>query len=173
MSTHTDRLRRTALLVGVGMLVSGIALAPSALARPAPPFGFCDGQLATIVITTPGLTTNGTQGPDVIVGSNGVDMIHGRGGADRICGGDGADTITGGDDDDRLHGGAGRDGLYGEGDEDSLHGDGDNDWLNCGFDSFPGPDLDFADGGTGTPPLGTEADVLLFNHRCDWITNVP
>ena len=191
MTPHRERLRRTALLVGVGMLLSATALAPSALALPtgsspggdsapadptsgAPVQHVCEGQLATIVITTAGLTTNGTEGPDVIVGSSGNDIVNGLGGDDRICGNGGNDGLHGDDDSDTLFGGAGRDQLYGGGGGDTLLGEDDSDWLHCGHrgpeDSYDW-NVELANG--GTLPSRNETDVLLPNSYCELVYNVP
>lgn len=190
MTAHRERFRRTALLVG-GLLLAATALAPSALAQPtgSPPGGdsapadptsdvlrlhTCDGELATIVITTPGLTTNGTEEPDVIVGSSGNDVVNGLGGEDRICGNGGNDRLNGDDDHDRLLGGAGRDQLYGGAGGDTLVGGDDSDWLHCGDrGSEPSYDWEPELAYGGTLPSRNETDVLLPNSYCELVFDVP
>jgi Ca2+-binding RTX toxin-like protein len=138
----------------------------------------CHGVPSTIVIRTAGLTTNGTNGDDVIFGTSGDDDIAGDGGDDLICGEGGDDYLHGnqghdeiyggyGEDeiygelccigavvgqDDVLHGGPGDDDLYGQIGDDVLYGDGGNDLLDGsdGADDLYGGDgNDTLDGGTG------------------------
>src|ERR1051326_7578577 len=67
----------------------------------------CFGSAPTIV-AKPGETTNGTDGPDVIVAlEGGQHYIYGNGGDDKICGGPGMDSIDGGPGDDQIDGGEG------------------------------------------------------------------
>ncbi|MBI2767293.1 MAG: hypothetical protein HYX53_15460 [Chloroflexi bacterium] len=90
---------------------------------------YCNGQLATIVVSGPNKTTNGTAGDDVIVGTSGADIINGQGGDDVICGGAGNDRLIGSDGDDQLFGQDGNDQLYGNDGDDLLVGGGNNDQL--------------------------------------------
>src|SRR5262249_60143673 len=56
----------------------------------------CFGSPATI-IAQPNTTTNGTDGPDVIVALDaGQHFIYGHGGDDKICGGAGPESLHGG-----------------------------------------------------------------------------
>ncbi|MFD7932828.1 calcium-binding protein, partial [Streptomyces sp. NPDC059742] len=74
----------------------------------------CFGVPATLVVTTPGATTDGTPGNDVIVGTPGPDTIHGQGGDDLICGLAGDDVLIGGLGNDQIDGSAGADQLRGD-----------------------------------------------------------
>lgn len=81
--------------------------------------------------------TNGTPGPDVIMGNNNNNIINGNGGDDRICGLGGNDNLSGGAGDDWISGGNGNDTIYGGADDDSLWGGGGNDVIyGDGGDDF-------------------------------------
>lgn len=116
----------------------------SICAAPPPP-GTLPGN--NIVIASPGLTTFGTAGNDVIYGTAGVDRIAGLGGDDIIFGGAGADQISGGDGRDTVCGGDGADQLASSpGDDLLVGGDGDDDITG-------GPGNDRLIGGAGTDRL--------------------
>lgn len=84
-----------AVLASLTLLVGPILVAP---AGAVPRLPRCFGMEATILATTPGVTLEGTEGPDVILIYNGA-AANGNGGDDRICG-DG--PMTGGSGNDRL-----------------------------------------------------------------------
>ena len=87
---------------------------PIVVATIAPPlFSFCDGKPVTIRAVA-GVTTFGTNGPDVIRGTSGPDLIFARAGNDTVCALDGDDEVHGGHDADVIDGGDGDDRLYGE-----------------------------------------------------------
>jgi CSLREA domain-containing protein len=79
----------------------------------------CQRKPSTIV-ASPGGSTTGTAGPDVIAGSAQPDQINGVGGNDLICGLGGDDTLSGGDGNDTLVGGPGTDRCIGGGGTDTL-----------------------------------------------------
>ena len=97
-----------------------------------------------------GLTVNGGDGDDHILGSwnsdvidagNGRDYVHARpsndvvkggGGDDTLIGCLGNDSVWGGDGNDQLIGAAGDDNLFGDGGNDSLYGVDGNDNLDGG-----------------------------------------
>src|SRR5262249_47165265 len=85
-----------------------ICLASGATSGSAEPSAtVCFGSPATIV-AQPNVTTNGTDGPDVIVALDaGQHFIYGYGGDDKICGGPGPDSIQGGRGNDQIDGGPG------------------------------------------------------------------
>jgi Ca2+-binding RTX toxin-like protein len=49
---------------------------------------------------TPGITLNGTNGPDTLIGTNGNDTLFGKNGNDKLNGGAGNDTLAGGNGND-------------------------------------------------------------------------
>lgn len=99
----------------------------------------CFGRVATI-IAQPGVVTEGTSGPDVIVGTSGPDVIRGRGGNDRICSLGGADDVAGGRGDDRIRLGKGPDQGRGGSGADLIYGNSGRDqiWGNSGPDRLRG-----------------------------------
>ncbi len=154
-------LKRTALC-GAALVVSGIALIPSAWASDAaaqslgaeqssaitarvaqPPT--CFGRLPTPLPPGPG--------DDVIIGTNGPDTIHGLRGDDWICGRGGNDLLFGDQGNDRLYGEAGNDRLFGGPGNDTLNG---------------GPGFDRCDGGPGI-----DTAVTVGPNRCEVVVNVP
>lgn len=56
---------------------------------------FQSGHYNVIVVQTAGVTTNGTDGDDLIFGTAGSDTINGGGGNDVICGRGGSDILSG------------------------------------------------------------------------------
>ena len=111
----------TVALGAVGLVATSTASAQSET---------CFGYRATIV-ASPGQTTMGTSGPDVIIGTSGNDVIYGRGGGDLICSGGGADVVYGGKGNDwiatsggsdTVRGGKGADVIYGGDGSDDLKG---------------------------------------------------
>lgn len=119
--------------------------------------------LEPTIIATPGQTTVGTPGPDVILGTGGPDRIEGRGGADRICARGGDDTVEGGGGADRIHLGSGRDVAFGGGGDDLIRGGRGRDALdgNRGNDTL--------EGGSGSDTLmgGKHRDTLRGNGGSD------
>jgi Ca2+-binding RTX toxin-like protein len=121
----------------------------------------CDGQRATLVVTTAAAPFTGTPGPDVIVGSDGRDVVNGGGGADVICGRG---------DDDVLYGGYGPDRLLGDTGDDFLAGGADGDRIvdTDGEDRLVGgagdDELDAHD--TGDVPLPDSLDGTEASDRC-------
>jgi CSLREA domain-containing protein len=87
---------------------------------------------ASTIVATPGGTTTGTTGADVIAGSSQPDQIKGVGGNDLICGLGGGDTLSGGDGNDTLVGGPGDDVLVGgPGTDRCIGGTGNNTLRSC------------------------------------------
>lgn len=143
----------------------------------------CGGRLATIIIETSGVTTNGTAGPDVIVGTNGVDTINGLGGGDTICGNGGADIISGGGGADSIFGGAGGDTIRaglgndvveggsggdtinGNGGRDTIRGGNGNDTISGGNKA----DTIFGNGGRDEISGGKGADTISGGNKADTI----
>src|ERR671933_571259 len=68
----------------------------------------------------------GTNGPDVLVGTAHQDTLIAKGGADTVKGLKGSDTLLGGGGDDVLIGGPGPDVLRGGYGDDNLYGGPDN-----------------------------------------------
>ncbi len=98
-------------------------------------------NVETLRMATAGLTGEGNDAGNRIIGSTGADTIYGHGGNDRlegnlgddiIYGGDGDDTIMGNDGNDTLYGGAGNDLIYGGAGNDVLLGGAGNDRLEGG-----------------------------------------
>jgi hypothetical protein len=100
--------------------------------------------------------TNGTTGPDVIIGTEGSDSINSGSGNDLVCGLGGNDTIEAGDGDDRVSGGDGRDFIFGGDGRDTIFG-------GSGADTIDGGSLrDRIDGGSGGDTLdgGSGSDLV-------------
>lgn len=117
-------MRRQALII-IGMVALLVPLA----AAPGRSLPLCFGKTPTIY-AAPGVPTNGTPGPDVILGTAGDDVIHGLAGADRICGLGGNDILDGGPGRDRINGGPGNDTiLAGDGHHHRLLGGAGNDTI--------------------------------------------
>jgi Ca2+-binding RTX toxin-like protein len=154
---------------------------------PAAPPATCADQPVTIQVASPGLTTMGTNGVDVIRGTSGLDKIYGLGGNDIICGLSGVDLLYGGASADTLFGDAGKDALTGGASKDVLYGGADNDELLGGIhldklygganrDTLlgdAGPDT--LAGGPGDDNLvgGPGDDSLLGNPGVDYLNGGP
>ncbi len=156
--------RWMALLGAFTILGATLAAAPLA----AQDVVTCLGFEATI-IAEEGVPTEGTSGPDVIVGTEGADVISGKGGSDLICGAGGNDLIRGGIGPDILLGDAGRDMIQGGAGGDVLIGGLGADTLQGGDNAdqlfgFRGADI--LDGGKGNDRLkgGGGADTLIGNN---------
>ncbi|BAL23743.1 M10 family metallopeptidase C-terminal domain-containing protein [Azoarcus sp. KH32C] len=67
------------------------------------------GSYALEATTLPGVTVNGDDAVNKLVGTTGDDLIYGFGGADTLTGGNGNDWLDGGSGADKLYGGAGDD----------------------------------------------------------------
>lgn len=128
----------------------------------APP-PMCEGQVATIVAGSKGMTFGGP-GDDVIVGTPAADQIDGRAGADLICGSGGSDKLRGGDGDALISGGEGDDTLWGDNGDDVLFGDDGDDRLMAGAGSdtlYGGPGEDRLDGKRGVDTcIANEGDAV-------------
>jgi Ca2+-binding RTX toxin-like protein len=74
-------------------------------------------------------TLDGQDGDDDLRGNDGDDLITGGRGNDRVNGGSGTDYLDGGEGDDRLLGGRGDDVLMGNGGDDILRGHGGHDRI--------------------------------------------
>jgi Ca2+-binding RTX toxin-like protein len=115
-------MRRTVLLVGVGILLVAIA-AGAALAalrvgndNPNDLFG----------------TRGDNQGQDTLLGLGAGDDLVGRSAADQLAGGFGPDRLEGNDGNDTLDGGLGEDRIFtGEGFDFVYAADGHRDYINC------------------------------------------
>ena len=86
---------------------------------------------------TPGLSLDGDDSSNYLLGGGGSDLLRGFGGYDEIYGGGGADRIEGGDGADYLDGGPGNDVLLGEAGDDTL-----NDWSGGNAQMFGGDGYD-------------------------------
>ena len=80
----------------------------------------------------PGITNNGTSGPDVIFGSRNNDTLNGSGSVDNVFGMQGKDTVGGGTEPDFVFGGRGDDTLYGSDGDDFIVDD------DASFDTMSG-----------------------------------
>lgn len=118
-----------AVLALVGAMTSAVVASSASEADAGP--GRCLGERATIT-ATPGRTTVGTNGDDVIVGTNGNDVILGRGGNDKICAGRGNDTVRAGGGNDTVQLGSGNDRAWGNGGNDVIDGQGGRDTIRGG-----------------------------------------
>lgn len=115
-------MRRTVLLVGVGVLLVAIA-AGTALAalrigndNPNDLFG----------------TRGDNQGQDTLLGLGAGDELVGRSAADQLAGGFGRDRLEGNDGNDTLDGGRGEDRIFtGRGFDFVYAADGHRDYINC------------------------------------------
>ncbi len=108
---------------------------------------FADGTVWTAAsLTAPLLSTVGTAGDDVIVGTSLKDTLNGL---------DGNDTLTGGFDDDMLYGGNGSDVLNGGIGADQLYGGDGDDTLDGGTG------VNVLDGGAGNDTLVVKFDSRL------------
>ena len=148
----------------------------------------CDSRQATIYVSDAGLVVGGprdgerydgklegTDGPDVIVGTDGKDKVEAGDGDDVVCGLGGDDDLKGGAGDDTLLGGAGDDKLDGKDGRDTLVGGAGDDDLKGGrgddtLDGGPGRDKlaggdgdDELSGGDGDDELkgGGQDDTLV------------
>jgi Ca2+-binding RTX toxin-like protein len=92
------RIRSLGLALAIALVGTSLVGGAPDRVRAAPPN--CFGLIATIVAT--GGVTNGTNGPDVIVGSNGDDTINGKGGNDYICDDEGNNVIHGNNGNDHI-----------------------------------------------------------------------
>ncbi len=100
--------------------------------------------------------SNGTTGPDVIIGTEGSDSINAGSGDDLICGLGGNDVIEADDGDDRVSGGDGRDILFGGDGRDTIFGGPSADQIDGGANR------DRIDGGQGGDLIngGPGSDLL-------------
>jgi Ca2+-binding RTX toxin-like protein len=119
---------------------------------------------------------NGSNGPDIYVGTQGNDVYNGRGGNDsllgdwgndRLNGGAGADSVTGSGGNDRLKGGPGNDRISGEGGTDIMTGGSglDTFYYTANGNFLPGAGHGF-DRITDFDPAGRDHDdiVMLINY---------
>ena len=131
-----------------------------------------------IVVAGPNRTTNGTAGPDCIIGTSGNDIINGLGGDDYIIGGGGQDVIHGGDGNDTILGGSGDDMLFGDNGDDRIAGFAGQDVIQggAGNDILMGGDGDdIIDGGPGNDVIsgGQGQDHLTGDDGDDVIDGGP
>ena len=123
------------------------ALAPGAVANDSfrytvtDPGGLTHSAIVDVAITgiADGITTNGGNGADFILGTGGEDRLSGDNGNDRLFGLDGHDRIDGGRGDDVLDGGTGMDLLNGGQGNDMLTGGTGADIFR--FDARSGNDV--------------------------------
>jgi Ca2+-binding RTX toxin-like protein len=163
---HSSLRRMVAFLASATMLAT---LTVATVALPAAAQGTCDGRAATITDNdgddadpTIGII-EGSNGPDVIVGSGLNDIIKGLGGRDIICGDLGDDVIDGGGGNDRIFGGSGADLLIGGDGHDDLFGFAGGDTINGGS----GRDLAKGGGGGDTIRGNGGNDILQGNGGTD------
>ncbi len=91
---------------------------------------FADGTVWDAATLESLITSNPTEGPDILFGTAGDDVISGLGGDDQLYGEAGNDTLDGGAGNDYLVGGDGNDTLIGGAGNDYLSGDaGDDTYL--------------------------------------------
>lgn len=151
----------------VSATIAGISGSPSStppLGAAPPPISFNGGQ--------PGLTQQGSNGRDRILGSVNNDTLRGKGGSDKLQGKDGNDQLVGGGGNDQLSGQSGNDQLSGQGGNDVLKGGLGLDELNGGngSDRLLGQSgQDVLIGGLGNDILagGSDADLFVFTSVND------
>lgn len=115
-------MRRTVLLIGVGVLMlavaAGAALAVLGVGDNGP--NDLDG------------TTGDSRGQDTLLGYGDGDELDGRSAADQLVGGGGPDRLEGKDGNDTLDGGRGEDRIFtGSGFDMVYAADGVEDTINC------------------------------------------
>jgi Ca2+-binding RTX toxin-like protein len=99
-----------------------------------------------------GVSMEGGNGNDTLIGSNSDDSLDGGAGDDSIVGNGGNDRVAGRDGNDTVLAGAGDDSIKGNGGNDVVDGGAGNDsvWGNDGNDSVTGDDgNDVMYGGNG------------------------
>ena len=149
-------------------VVSTICSAPPAVGSPLPGFN--------TIVAQPGVTTAGTDGPDLIYGTSGDDKIAALGGDDIVLGLGGNDQLLGDDGNDIICGGEGADFVAGGAGNDRLSGDAGNDSLSGGLGDdtlLGGPGADRLAGGDGTDtctPGGDAGDAAAPAPSCETIT---
>jgi hypothetical protein len=152
MARTTFRLRRSAMVGGAALLLSGVVGVPAALASEGPPVNqaathvetppvgaavllgsaTCFGRTVTLRVPSGGADFYGSSDPavvDVILGTSGEDHIFAQAGNDFVCGGGGWDSIDGGEGDDWIDGEADTDSLYGGPGNDVIYGGGSWDLI--------------------------------------------
>lgn len=98
---------------------------------------------------TEGISVDGNNGDDTLLGGDGSDTFDGGTGNDSLDGGGGADTMTGGDGADTLLGGGGDDTLIGGLGDDSLSGGDGNDLFVYSVGDGADTITDFNTGNSG------------------------
>lgn len=161
MSFFSRRHLTFPLVLAVLALVAGFVVTSTASAQGAT----CFGRAATI-IASPGTTTVGTRGADVIVGSSGNDIIRGKGGADLICSGGGDDRVYGGFGADRIDLGPGQDFARGGPGRDTIEGGEGRDLIR----GRSGRDTIYGEGGIDTCYGGKGRDTL---YSCNEVEAAP
>src|SRR5215208_5539928 len=78
------------------------------------------------------LRTEGTNGPDIMLGCNTPDIMYGKSASDVLQGRSGNDRLYGDSGDDNLLGGEGGDELHAEDGNDLLEGGDGADYFDCG-----------------------------------------
>ncbi len=165
-----EMIKLKAAGVALAMISAVIVGAPTVgatAAEIAPPF--CNGVPATIHIQESGLTTTGTDGDDVIVGSLGDDIIDAGAGNDTICGHSGNDILLGGPGDDHIQGGNDDDDVMGGPGDDVLFGGNHDDVLTAG----PGTDIVLGEPGNDTLIGNSDVDTLWPGPGDDEILDAP
>jgi len=108
---------------------------------------------------------DGTNGPDLLIGTPDNDVINGLGGNDTIKGEGGSDVLVGGAGWDNIRGGAGNDYILGEAGNDTINGDAGHDIVKAGAGN------DTVWGGTGNDKLYGQGgiDTLYGGSGNDWL----
>lgn len=110
--------------------------------------------------------TDGTAGPDNLIGGLGVDILRGGAGDDRLNGAQGNDTLLGGEGEDLLYGDEGNDTLEGGAGQDELRG-GTGDDLYIDND---GTDIIQELVGEGTDELRTATNAVILAANVENLT---
>jgi len=132
----------------------------------------------------PGVTLQGSSGPDELTGTADSDTIRGQGGNDRLSGlgcrdklygQSGNDQLNGGSNNDKLEGGDGQDQLKGGGGKDTLRGGSQSDLLVGGngdddLGGGNGPDTLRGDDGDDRIVGGGGNDVIVGGFGDDRLT---
>ena len=128
-----------------------------------------------------GVTLEGGNGGDALVGTDDDDALFGGKGWDSLSGGDGddlldggnqGDSIDGGAGDDEIYGGFGNDTLFGNFGEDVIYGGSNNDIIDGGSNNdtlYGDHGADDIRGGTGDDLIfgGASDDALRGNNGSD------